>query len=444
MNIKKILFIILTLVILGGAGFLGYRFFFKSEQVSREVTLTYWGLWESETVMQGVIAQWAKEHPNIKIDYKKQDKEDYLARLQSALSQEGGPDVFRYHQTWLPMLEESLAPVPGPTSKQIGLEENYFTSVIEPIKKNGQYYGVPLMLDNLALYYNQDILASANEQPPITWWGLEKLAQDLTVRIDEEKISVAGAALGTTSNVDHWSDIIGLMIHQNGGEPSQPDELVTDVLKYYLKFANQIKVWDETMPNSTLAFAQEKTAFYFGPSWRAFNIQEANPKLNYKITTVPQLPKLPDTDWEEAEKGEAELTDVHWASFWVEGVSNQSKYQQEAWEFLEYLSSKETLQKMYTAQEQTRPFGEIYPRKDLAQKLQSNPQLKPFVDQADTAKTWYLASFTHGGGINEQMIKYYSDALNALTTNTNEEEVMTTLDNGVQQVLQRYGVSTRD
>ncbi len=441
---KKIIFILIAVGVLGGAGFLGYRFLFKGRQRSKEITLTYWGLWEPEAVMQGVIAEWVKKHPNIKIDYKKQDKQDYRARLQSALSQQGGPDIFRYHQTWLPMLEEDLAPVPGSISEQIGLEESYFTSVVEPIKKKGQYYGIPLMVDNLALYYNQDILASANEEPPRTWWGLERLAQNLTVRIGEEKISVAGAALGTTSNVDHWSDIIGLMIYQNGGKPSQPDELVTDVLKYYLKFAHQIKVWDETMPNSTLAFAQGKTAFYFGPSWRVFNIDEANPKLNYKITTVPQLPKLPDTDWEEAEKGEAELTDVHWASFWVEGVSNQSKHQQAAWEFLEYLSSKETLQKLYTAQEQTRSFGEIYPRQDLAQKLQTNPQLKPFIDQADTAKTWYLASSTHGGGINEQMITYYSDALNALASNANEEEVMTTLESGVQQVLQRYGVSTQD
>lgn len=442
--VKKVVFILITVAILGGAGFLGYRFFFdKGGATKKEITLTYWGLWEPEPVMQGVIAQWVKNHPNIKIEYKQQDKEDYRARLQSAFSRNEGPDIFRYHQTWLPMLEDDLAHVPSSLSEQLNFDQNYFTSVTEPIKKNNQYYGVPLMVDNLALFYNQDILSSANEEPPRTWWGLEKLAQDLTVRIGEEKISVAGASLGTTSNVDHWSDIIGLMIYQNGGNPGQPDDLVTDVLRYYLKFTHQINVWDETLPNSTLAFAQGKTAFYFGPSWRVFNIQEANPKLNYKITTVPQLPKLPNTDWEEAEKGQAELTDVHWSSFWVEGVSNKSKHQQAAWEFLEYLSSKEIMQKMYTAQEQIREFGEIYPRKDLAEELESNPQLKPFIQQADTAKTWYLASFTHDGGINDQMIKYYGDALNALATGGNEEEILNTLNSGVRQVLQQYGVSTR-
>lgn len=442
---KKIIFILGALIILGGAGFLGYKFLFeKGGSTGKEVTLTYWGLWEDEDVMEGVIAEWVKTHPNIKVDYKQQDKQDYRVRLQSALSRGEGPDIFRYHQTWLPMLDDNLAPVPGPLAEQLNLEENYFSSVTEPIEKNGQYYGLPLMVDNLALFYNQDILSSANEEPPITWWGLEKLAQNLTVRIGEEKISVAGAALGTTNNVDHWSDVIGLMIYQNGGNPSQPDDLVIDVMKYYLKFAHQINVWDETMPNSTLAFSQGKVAFYFGPSWRIFNIQEANPKLNYKVTTVPQLPKLPDTDWEEAEQGKAELTDIHWASFWVEGISNQSKHQQAAWEFLEYLSSKETMQKMYTAQEQTRPFGEIYPRKDLAQKLERNAQLSPFIKQADSAKTWYLASFTYGGGINEQMTKYYGDALNNLTNGGNEEEIINTLNSGVQQVLQRYGLSTRE
>ncbi len=437
---KKVIIFLLALVIFGAAGFLGYRFFYKDKQAGKEITLTYWGLWEPEAVMQGVIAEWVKKNPNIKIDYRKQDKEDYRARLQSAFSRNEGPDIFRFHQTWMPMLKDELAPVPEPVTKQLGLTENYFTSVTDPIMVNGQYYGIPLMVDNLALYYNQDILAAANEQPPITWWGLEKLAQDLTVRIGENRISVAGAALGTTSNVDHWSDIIGLMIYQNGGDPGQPDKLVIDSMNYYLKFAHEINVWDETMPYSTLAFAQGKVAFYFGPSWRVFNIQEANPRLNYRITTVPQLPELPDADWEKAEQGEEELTNEHWATFWVEGVSLQSEHQEAAWKFLEYLSSKETMQKLFTAQGQIRDFGEIYPRKDLAAGLENRSQLKPFIDQADTAKTWYLASSTYDGGINEQMIKYYGDALNALSANAREEEVIETLNSGVQQVLQRYGV----
>ena len=38
-----------------------------------KVTLTYWGLWEDSKVMQGLISDFERENPNIKIDYSKQD-----------------------------------------------------------------------------------------------------------------------------------------------------------------------------------------------------------------------------------------------------------------------------------------------------------------------------------------------------------------------------------
>jgi len=289
----------------------------------------------------------------------------------------------------------------------------------------------------LALYYNKDILSRANKSPPRTWWGLENLAKELTVRPDQ-KITVAGAALGAISNVDHWSDIIGLMIYQNGGDPASPDSLTEDVIKYYLRFKNYDRVWDESLPRSTAAFAAEKLAFYFGPSWRIFNILEANPNLNFGITNVPQLPKLRDTDWEAAERGEAELTDINWATFWVEGVSVKSQHQEEAWQFLEFLSTAETMQKLYTAQSQIRSFGELYPRIDLAEDLKGDPLVKPFIDQAGTAKSWYLCSYTRDAGINDRIISYYETAINTFEQPTGENKAMEPLINGIKQILSQY------
>lgn len=434
---SKIPFLILgiVLVLLIGAG--GVYYFLNKSKPKKEVTLTYWGLWEPEPVVNGIISQWEKNHPNIKVRYIKQDKQDYRARLQSAFSRNEGPDIFRFHQTWVPMLSEDLAPVPEATVSNLSLNGNYFPIVKESLSKSGQYYGLPLMVDSLALYYNKDFLQAANLSPPRTWWGLEKIAKKLTVR-PQGRITTGGVALGTTNNVDHWSDIIGLMIYQNGGNPAKADDLVEDVLKYYLKFKTVNQVWDETMPRSTLAFATGKLAFYFGPSWRVFNINEANPNLNFAVTEVPQLPVVEGADYEEAEAGNEELTDIGWSSFWVEGVWNKSKNQEEAWQFLSFLSSKETMQKLYTAQSQLRQFGEIYPRPDLAGQIQE-PLVKPFVEEIKTAKNWFLCSFTYDAGINDRMINYYEKAINQLGETSSTEKVLTNLQNGVDQVLEQYG-----
>jgi len=441
--IKKkpvLLFIILVLLLLGAA-VLGFLFLRGKKKEQEVVTLTYWGLWEPEPAVQGVIAEYEKENPNIKVQYLEQDKEDYRLRLQSAFDRGEGPDIFRFHQTWIPMMKKELVPVPQTVANSLGLDSDYFPIIKESLNQGGQYYGVPLMVDALALYYNKDILAAANKSPPRTWWGLENLAKELTVRPDE-KITVAGAALGTTNNVDHWSDIIGLMIYQNGGNPGEVNSLIEDVLNYYLRFKNVDYVWDETLPNSTLAFANGKLAFYFAPSWRVFNLLDTNPNLNFGITAVPQLPKLENVDWQAAERGEGELTKVGWASFWAEGVWSGSKKQTEAWNFLNFLGSKESLQKLYTAQSQIRLFGEIYPRTDLASSLDPEPMIKPFIDQAKIAKSWYLSSSTHGVGINDRMIKYYNDAINSLDQGSQADDVLETLSSGIDQVLNQYGLSS--
>lgn len=414
----------------------------REKQPGEPVTLTYWGLWEPAPVFEGLIARFEEDHPGIKIDYRQQSPRDYKARLQNALARGEGPDIFRLHQTWIPVLKGELTPVPQSVAEELGLESDYFPVIKEALKKEGSFWAVPLMVDSLALYYNKEILSAANKKPPRTWWGLEKVAKELTVRDQETgRIKIAGAALGTTNNVDHWSDIVGLMIFQNEGHPGKPQsQLVEDALLFYLRFAREDQVWDETLPNSTLAFATGKVAFYFAPSWRYFNLKEINPQLNFGITTVPQLPQT-GVDQQAAEEGEGELTNVGWATFWVEGVSRRSQHQKEAWEFVRFLASREGLKTLYSAQSQIRDFGEIYPVRELAQQLVTNPFLAPFVTEAGRARFWYLASFTHDNGLNDGLIKYYEDALNRLAEGDDPQATLETLAAGVNQILSRYQLS---
>jgi len=241
----------------------------------------------------------------------------------------------------------------------------------------------------LALFYNQDIFTAAAVEPPQTWDELRQLASQLTLRDDEGRIQRAGVALGTTSNIWHWSDILGLMMLQNGADLANPlGALAEDALSFYTIFSKTDRVWDETLPSSLMAFATGKTAMFFGYSWDVFEIKNANPNLDFRITTAPQLPG----------------TDIAWASFWVEGVSKKSQNKAAAWEFLKFLSSKETMQELYQAESRVRLFGEPYSRTEMASTLQADPMVAPFINQAPKAETWYLCSRTFDNGINDKMI----------------------------------------
>ena len=426
-GLKKVLLIFLVLLILAFGGFALFKFVLPKMQKPKEVTLRYWGLWEPENVMQGIIADWQKDHPQVKIEYTQQSPKEYRERLQSALARNEGPDLFRFHITWLPALKNELEAIPAEVMSAAEFEKSFYPVAKENLRSGSNYLGIPLEVDTLALFYNQQIFQAAGKTPPTSWDQLRQLALDLTTRDESGRLQTAGVALGTTGNVDHWSDILGLMMLQNGVDLSRPSSnLAEDALTYFTIFKNTDRVWDETLPSSTAAFATGKVAMYFGYSWDVFEIKNLNPNLDFRIVPVPQLPG----------------TDLAWASFWVEGVAKKSQQKKEAWEFLKFLSSSQIMQKLYQGQSQVRLFGEPYSRIDMANTITNNALVAPFVNQASKAKTWYLCSRTFDNGINDKMIKYFEDAVNAVNSGGQAKEILTTTEQGVSQLLSQYGLGS--
>lgn len=420
--IKKILPPALIALALLLVLFFGMKLIRRGGPVSKGGTLTYWGLWEPESVMTEVIAAYQKDHPNVKITYVQQSPTDYRERIQSAFSRGEGPDIFRLHNTWLPMFRNELAPL----GADIISEKDYYPVVKKDLAVGNTFYGVPLMMDTLALYINNEIFKAAGKTPPTTWEDLRKTALELTVKDRQGKIQQAGIALGTTNNTDHWSDILGLMMYQNGVTLERPTgQNAEDALSFYSIFYAVDRVWDETLPPSTISFAGGKVAMFFGPSWRVFDIKAINPGLDFQVVAVPQLPG----------------TNVTWASYWAEGIWNKSKNKEEATKFLKYLAQKEALQKLYQAESSLRAFGELYPRTEMAGLLAGNPLAAPFLAQATTARSWYVCSRTRDNGLNDRMIKYFEDAVNSINRGGNAREALATASQGVSQLLTQYGIA---
>ncbi len=388
-----------------------------------EAELTYWGLWEPDQVIQEILNDFEKE-TGIKVDYRQQSHKDYRTHLQSAIADGGGPDVFRYHASWVPMLKDELAPLPNRIMSLAEYEQTFFQIAVDQLQHNGQLVGIPLMYDGLGLFYNQDILQTANEQPPQTWAELRSLANKLTVR-SGDTIERGGLAIGNADNVEHFSDILGLLIMQNGGDPSQPmSSEVKDAIDFYVSFSQGNSVFSTNLPSSTTAFARGEVAMMLAPSWRVHEVRHMNSELNFAIAPAPKLTE----------------NDYAWASYWAEGVNSNSDYQDEAWQLLKYLSSKEGLKKLYSEQGQIRAFGEIYPRLDMASELINDDYVGAFLQDAPFAASWYLCSYTHDDGINDRIIDYYRDAVNAAARGRISESDLETLDQGVSQVLRQYGL----
>lgn len=423
----KIFALLGVLVLLGGIAYVAVSRFFSggSPAQSGPVTIEYWGLWENDEITRQFIADFEAKNPGIKVQYTKESPKQYRERLQSAINRGEGPDVFRFHNTWIPMLRMQLATVPPEV-----MSVSEFTSAFYPVAANNlvagvSIYGIPLMIDGLGLYINEDLFAAAGASPPSTWTELANVIPKLTVR-NESAIVTSAIAMGTATNVEHFSDILGLLFYQNGANLLElTGEEAEQTLVFYRSFADPTSpmyTWDDGLDNSVSAFANGRVAMILAPSWRAHEISSMNPDLRFRIEPVPQL----------------QGNTVSWASYWVEGVSSRSKHQEAAWTFVKYLTSREGAVRLYTEAAKTRLFGEPYARTDLAESLQSDPYAGAFVKQASYARSFPIASRTHDNGLNDRLIQYLTDAVNGMATGASPAKVLQTASAGFRQVLSSY------
>lgn len=421
--------LVIGLIVFAVSKIFGTKSTSKPAVKGQTITLTYYGLWEPSSVMKPVIDEFEKQNPGIKISYQLQSPQDYQDRVKTAIEGQNSPDIVRLHSTWLPLFAKNLFPAPANSVSATEISTNFYPVVAKMLISGTQVYGVPITMDGLALYMNNAMFQQKSLLPPKTWADVLDAAKALK-EVDPltGKLTRAGIALGNTGNVEHWPDIVSLMLLQAGVKLTNPKgPEVSATLQYYTDFVTKHRVWDDTLPPSIVAFANEKVAMIIAPIWRAPEIKSINPSLSWQTVSVPQLP---DSDI------------VNWTSFWFEAVGKNSKHPQEAWKFVSFLSSAKAQQLLFDAATTDREFPQPPANKAVASLAQNNPVVAPYIKSLDTARTFYTAGDTRDGktALNSRLIKYLEDAVNAIAQNQDAAKALETLSSGFTQVLSQYGL----
>ena len=397
----------------------------------KQVSLTYWGLWEDKEVIQPLIDQYQQKNTNVKISYQKMSPQSYREKLVVRSKINQGPDLFRFHNTWVPEIKEVLAPLPASIMNNSEFEKTFYKVHQKDLKVGNYYYGLPLEIDGLVLIYNESLFKKGGVSTvPSTWDEITDIVPRLTVKDTKGILITSGIAMGTTRNIEHFSDVFALLLVQNGGSLDKLDQQeAAGALEIYRKFAEEPQgYWNEEMPNSVNAFIQEKVAMIIVPSWEALTIKTTNPEIAMKVISVPSVPG-------------ASVVSI--ANYWVEGVSRFSKNQIEAWKFLRYLTEKDNLTKLYEIESRLRPFGEPYSRVDLAPLLSQNQYLGAVIKQANDFVSVPLISKTYDNGLNDELIKYLENAINSTIQGVTYSEALKTTKEGVTQIFTKYNISTQ-
>lgn len=424
---KKLIILVLFLVLILTSGFGCNTQDKEVKQALQPITIKYWRAWDESDAFSQIIESYNAIHPNINIEYRKLRYDEFEKELIEAFATDRGPDIFSIENTWVKKYKEKglIAPMPAQikmvypviegaikketvwtmkTNKSITLKEinnNFVESVYKDVvykvkdqktqAVSEQVYGLPLFMDTLALYYNRDLFNNAGISNPPQYWNREfqQNVKKLTKQDNKGILVQSGVALGSGANIDRSYDILSVLMMQNGTEMMTDSGGITfavipeamqnkttapglDALRFYTDFANPAKEvysWNKSLDNSLELFLQGKLAMMFGYSYMIPTIKARAPKLNFGIAPLPQIEGNPQS--------------INMGNYWVEVVSKKSKYSNEAWDFVQFI----------TKAEQARVYLEKTKRpsalRNLIPEQTDDQDIGVFAEQVLTAKTWY-------------------------------------------------------
>lgn len=346
---------------------------------SSAIELEFWGIDKPEA-FQGLINDYQANNSGITINYIQVNPDNYEEKLIDALASRRGPDVLMIKHNWLPKHFEKLYPIPAANLSVKELREAFADVAADDMVYQGKIWGLPLWIDTLALFYNKDIFNSSGiALPPTTWQEFQNLSRSLTEKNINGEIQRAGAAIGTSSNIDNSADILSLLMIQAGssitdtnGVGAFNDELGKQAVTFYTSFANPASLyycWNNSLPESFSAFSQGKVAMVLGYNSDKAKIESKNPYLNYGVALMPQSAKNPDVV-------------KNYADYWALTVSATSQNPTLAWNFIFYLVNSQQAQRYLTVTQKA-PASRI-----LIKEMQKDEKIGVFAKQSLSAKTW--------------------------------------------------------
>jgi len=371
---------------------------------------------DNTDAFQEQIQAFQSKNPGVVVKTKKfVNLEEYEDLIINEIAEGEGPDVFMIHNSWITKHSKKLSPLPldQPIVMNADLfRQTFFQAASNELIIDEQIYGMPLALDNLAVYYNKsffkDLLATT-DHPGELWEKIKEQASQLTKRNNSpERFALAGIALGRSDNISSAVDILYSMMLQygvkfydakeenatfakdQGGSSTGVKNPGVAAFSLFTSFAlpsYKNYSWNETITGfapeekEINPFVRGKVAMIIGYPYLhdivVQNIQKqqklGNKHINIKDIGIAPLPQL--VSGTEATKRDT------LASYFPLVVARTSEYPQLSWSLIQFLTSADALQTYH--KKTNRPTS----RKDMISEQQTEPNFGIFAYQAPFAKS---------------------------------------------------------
>ncbi|MCA0294847.1 MAG: ABC transporter substrate-binding protein [Actinobacteria bacterium] len=231
--------------------------------------VTFWSSWTStEQVgqLEQQISAYNASQAKYKVEYVPQELVEQ--KLLTGLASGQVPDLVLWDrgQTSLYVPKGALQPIDELVARdKVDLSALYDQPTKE-LTVDGKLYGLPLLVDARAVFYNKKLLDAAGASAPTTWDELKTVAQKVTTR-KKGKLSVAGFMLDDPGLFNMW-------LQQAGGSMLTDDQLKTnfnndkglEVLNFW-KSLQDAGVYEQGFGEGTDPFSEGKAAIKYDGPW---------------------------------------------------------------------------------------------------------------------------------------------------------------------------------
>ncbi|MFK0240274.1 ABC transporter substrate-binding protein [Microbacterium sp. NPDC090281] len=284
-----------------------------------------WGSWSGDQVKQleEQAARFNDSQDDYEVSYVPQELVE--EKLLTALAGGQVPDVVLWdrYQTSLYAPKGALATIDDFVKEDDIDTGVFYEPALGEMEVDGKLYGLPLLVDNRSLIYNQSLLDGAGVTAPTNWDELRTAAEAMTVR-DGGKLTQAGFDLSDPG-------LFSMYLAQAGGQLLNDDETKTafnsaeglEVLDFWQSLLDA-GVYEQGFGDTGDAFAEGRTAMKLDGPWALSTLDQVD-GLEYGVA---QPPAGPDGD-----------TGAYMGGFGLV-IPEGAKNAEGAWEFMKWWTTE--------------------------------------------------------------------------------------------------------
>lgn len=317
----------------------------SSSDSNQKVTLTFSQWWAPQMPsgsMQGIVNDFEKSHPNIKIKLISAPFDTVQSQTISQAASGTMSDIVGLDGAWIsPLYKQGALANLSDLMKKAGYDSSQLAS---QVGYKGSTYDIPVVNFSYPLFTNDAILAKAGiASPPKTWSEFEADAKKITA--SEKGVAGWVVPLGTTNPNGVQNDILSWAWASGGSmlKNGQPDLTNNSKVTGAVNMVKDLVQGNDVVPGANSVQEPDKvTNFVNGRVGMMINsmamintIVKEQPNLKFTVSAQP------------TQDGYSGKPGVMIAS-WGIGISAKSQHPTQDWQFLQYLMSKQTNSKLAT------------------------------------------------------------------------------------------------